>query len=194
VSGCEQTSVEVEAVKALRDHPNNLDKRDLMLATQVSSLSPLSKENYQTRLNFVERALVLDPNYTWALSLGARLLADMVLNGYSTDPKADLARALTLIDRALQLKPNDWDILRQKSRVLRVQGDFDGAEAVIKKLLEMDPQSAYRYFDLGIIRMIKGHPDEYLQNMRTARRLATISDDVESQSGKFMKDCRVVAA
>jgi tetratricopeptide (TPR) repeat protein len=77
------------------------------------------------------------------------------------------------------LKPNDWDTLRQKSRVLRAQGDLDGAAAVIRKLLEMNPQSAYRYVDLGIIRMIEGHPDEYLQNMLTARRLATIGDDIE---------------
>jgi tetratricopeptide (TPR) repeat protein len=85
-----------------------------------------------------------------------------------------------MINRALQLRPNDWDILRQQSRVLRAQGDLDGAAAVIRKLLELNPQSAYRYFDLGIIRMIQGHPDDYLQNMLTARRLATIGDDTVS--------------
>jgi Flp pilus assembly protein TadD len=67
------------------------------------------------------------------------------MNGYSTHPKADLARAISMIDRALQFRPNDWDILRQQSRVLRAQGDLDGAAAVIKKLLELNPQSAYRY-------------------------------------------------
>jgi class 3 adenylate cyclase/TolB-like protein/Flp pilus assembly protein TadD len=178
--GFDQISADVEAAKAMREHPNALDKRDLMFASQVSSLSSVSKEHYRTKLSFVERALALDPDYVWALGTDARLLAHMVLSGISADPKADSARALTMIDRALQLRPDDWDTLKQKSRVLRAQGDLDGAAAVIRKLLEMNPQSAYRYFDLGIIRMIEGHPDEYLQNMLTARHLATIDDDRES--------------
>jgi class 3 adenylate cyclase/TolB-like protein len=180
-AGFDQISKDVEAAKAMREHPNALDKRDLMFASQVSSLSSVSKEHYQTRLGFIERALALDPDYVWALRQGARLLADMVLTGNSADPKADSARALRMIDRALQLTPNDFDTLRAQSRVLRAQGDLDGAAVVIRKLLEMNPQSTYRYFDLGIIRMIEGHPDEYLQNMLTARRLAaTAGEDIES--------------
>jgi class 3 adenylate cyclase/TolB-like protein len=177
-AGSNQAALDAEAAKALREHPNALDKRDLMFQSQVSSLQPFSKEHFQTRLSFTERALAIDPNYAWALSQGARLLADRVMLGFSTDPTADLSRARTIIDRALQLKPDDWDTLRQNARVLRAQGDFDGAEAVVRKLLVMNPQSAYRYVDLGVLRMIKGHPEEMLQNMQTARSLATIDDDV----------------
>jgi len=178
--GFEQAAIDAEAVHATQEHPDELDKRDLMIASRASSLIPVSKEHYLTKMSLVDRALALDPNYVWALRSSARLNADFVMTGYSTDPQADLARALIRVDRALELSPNDVMALREKSRVLRAQGDLEGAEAVIHKLLEINPLSAYRYFDLGIIRLIRGHPDEMLTNMLKAKQLATSADDRES--------------
>jgi adenylate cyclase len=179
-SGFDQTSIDAEAAHAKQEHPNDMDKRDLMIASTVSSLGPTSKEHYLARMALVDRALALDPNYVWALQSSARLAADLVLLGYSIDPKADLARALTRVNRALELAPSNFETLKEESRVLRAQGDLDGAAAVIHKLLEMNPLSAYRYVDLGVVRLLQGHPDEMLTNMETAKRLATISDDAVS--------------
>ena len=47
------------------------------------------------------------------------------------------------------LAPNDYGALRDKSGVLRAQGDLDGAAVVIRKLIEMNPLVSYRYNDLA---------------------------------------------
>src|SRR5262249_47179576 len=97
----------------------------------------------------------------------------------SSNPDADLAYALTAVDRALLLAPHDYYALREKSRVLRAQGNWDAAAAVIRRLIELRPQVGFRYSDLGFILMVQGHPKEALENFATARRLALISDAVQ---------------
>jgi TolB-like protein len=178
--GHEAASMDAEYAHAKLEHPNDLDKRDLMFA--ASSLKADTKDNYVERMALVERALALDPNYVWALYTSARLATDYAMGGFSTDPKADLALALTRVDRALQLAPNDFETLKHKSHILRAQGDLDGATAVIKRLLELNPVSGFRYFDLGLIRLVQGHPEELLTDMQTARRLVSRGDPSAAQA------------
>jgi tetratricopeptide (TPR) repeat protein len=123
-------------------------------------------------LSLIERALAVDPNFVWALRAAGRVRADLVFNGFSTDPPGDLAQALRSVDRALLLAPNDYATLREKSRVLRAEGDLEGAAAVIRKLIEMRPLVSYRYNDLGWILMAQGHSKEALDTFIAAERLA----------------------
>jgi tetratricopeptide (TPR) repeat protein len=181
-NGYEQASMDAEFAHAKLEYPNDLDKRDLMFATNTSSLRAETKDNYLKKMALVQQALALDPNYVWALHMSARLATDYSLGGFSTDSKSDLALALTRVDRALQLAPNDFDTLKDKSHILRAQGDLDGATAVIKRLLELNPVSGFRYFDLGLIRLIQGHPEELLTDMQTARRLASRGDPSDAQA------------
>jgi len=176
----ETATVDAEIARAMREHPQDLDKRDLMFAANAKSLLTASKENYLKRMSMVEQALALDPNYLWALRTYGGLHAGLVQNGYSSDPDTDLKRGLQSLDRALQLAPGDYDALQGKSRVLRAQGDLDGALAVIRKLLELRPRSAALYFNLAVILLIQQHPQEALENYLTAQRRAVSNEIVES--------------
>jgi tetratricopeptide (TPR) repeat protein len=164
----EQSSVDAEAARATRDHPDDLDKRDLMIAASATPLQQITRQNYAARLALILRALVLDPSYAWALQADGRVRADRVFYGFSPDATADLAQALRSVDQALVLAPNDYAALREKSRVLRAQGDLDAAAAVIRRLIELRPSVSYRYNDLGWILMVQGHPKEALDNFMTA--------------------------
>jgi class 3 adenylate cyclase/TolB-like protein len=179
----EQSSMDAEAARATREHPDNLDKRDLMIASYATPLQQITRENYAARLALIQRALVLDPNYMWALRADGRVRADRVFYGFSPDTTADLAQALRSVDRALLLAPNDYNTLREKSRVLRAQGDLDGAAAVIRRLIELKPAVSYRYNDLGWILMAQGHPKEALDNFMTAKRLATDTEIIQQPLG-----------
>jgi Flp pilus assembly protein TadD len=176
-SGFYQEATDVEAMHTNQEHPNELDKRDLMIAASVSSLLPSTKNNFLAKIALVDKALALDPDYLWALRTSAALSANLILSGYSTDAKAESARALTRIERALELAPNDFGTLEQKVRVLRIEGDIDGAEALTRELIRVNPLSAYQYWNLGIIRLIQGHPEEMLTNMQVARRLVKVGND-----------------
>jgi adenylate cyclase len=127
-----------EAARAARDHPDSLDKRDLMFAT--ASLGQGSKADLLARIALNERALALDPNYVWALRDAAINLGFLVLSGFSSDRDADLARATNLAERALQLKPNDVEVLRTKAVVLRARGDLGEAAVLLRRVIELAPQ------------------------------------------------------
>ena len=71
-------TMDAEAARAMREHPDSLDKRDLMFAARATSLSQLSKENNLARIALIERALALDPDYVWALRENARTHANLV--------------------------------------------------------------------------------------------------------------------
>src|SRR5262249_43087123 len=86
--GHEQASMDTEVVRANLEHPGDLDKRDLMFAQSATALSRASQENYRTRLALANQALALDPDYVWALSTKARVIADNILAGFSTNRDA----------------------------------------------------------------------------------------------------------
>jgi TolB-like protein/tetratricopeptide (TPR) repeat protein len=166
-----QAATDAEVERAKREHPDNLDKRDLMLAYNASSLSSPSKENYLKSIALIERALAIDPDYVAALVEKAQMYALLVVDRYSSDPSADLSTARKAVDRALQLAPDDIWALRRKALILQAQGDLEGAAALNRKLLEREPLDGWRYRQLGIVQMLQGHFKEALENFTTAKRL-----------------------
>jgi tetratricopeptide (TPR) repeat protein len=176
-SNFDQSTMDAEFTRAMREHPDSLDKRDLMFAANTSSLSQISKENYLAKIALMDRALALDPNYVWALRSSARMHADLVLDGFSSDRDADLAYAMKTVDRALLLAPNDYFTLIEKANVLRAQGNLDGAAALLRKVIEIKPlQAAMRYRELGSIMLIQRHYRDALENFTTAKQLAVEGD------------------
>lgn len=169
--GLGQAAVDAEVARAMREHPNSLDKRDLLLAAGTSSLYANTKKNYLAVLSLLDRALALDPNYVIALTIKAQYRAQLVADGFSSDPDADLDIANKAADRALLLAPNDVNVLRRKARVLDTQGKFDEAVALIRRVIELDPLDGWRFFELGQIQMAQGRFKEALENYVTAKRL-----------------------
>jgi TolB-like protein len=119
-----QALTDGEVARAQREHPNSLDKRDLVLASEATSLSGDSKQNLSARIALIDRALAIDPNYIVALRDKARLFASLVIEGFSSDRDADLATAMKAADQALQLAPNNASVLMGKQMVLRAQGNI----------------------------------------------------------------------
>jgi TolB-like protein/Flp pilus assembly protein TadD len=171
----DQAMIDAEAARATRDHPDSLDKRDLMFAAKATSLQQGSKTNLLARIGLNERALALDPNYVWALREDALNLAFLVLGGFSSNREADLARATNAADRALQLAPNDVSVLRDKAIVLRAQGDLDKAAALLHRVIELAPRWGWARRDLGQILLMQGHYKEALENFVNAKRLISVT-------------------
>jgi TolB-like protein/predicted Zn-dependent protease len=169
--GLGQAAIDAEVARAMREHPNSLDKRDLYLEAEASSLYASTKKNYLAALALLDRALALDPDYVPALAKKAQYRAQFVHDGFSSDPDADLDIAIKAADRALLVAPNDVNVLRRKARVLDTQGKFDEAAALIRRVLEVDPLDGWRFLELGQIQMIQGRFKEALENLVTAKQL-----------------------
>jgi DNA-binding winged helix-turn-helix (wHTH) protein/TolB-like protein len=178
-NGFDLATMDAEAARAVREHPNDLDKRDLMFAASGTALTSVTKENDLARIALMDRALALDPNYLWALQMDAQIRANLVVQGFSSDRDADVAYAMKLLDRALQLATNDVNTLAWKSAILlHTQGNMDEAEALVRKVIELRPLWGFRYNDLGTILMIKGHHKEALEDFMKAKQLAAVDDAV----------------
>jgi TolB-like protein len=165
-------SVDAEVARAAREHPKDLDKRDLILAELSTSLMATSKQNYLARIALIERALAIDPDFANALVEKAKLYTFLVVNGFSSDPSADLSAALQAADRTLQLKPNNVGALGRKARVLFWQGNWEGSATLFREVIALDPPDVgWWYRELGQVQMAQGHYKEALDNFLTARRL-----------------------
>ena len=175
VNSIDQAMMGAEAARATRDHPDSLDKRDLMFGTQASSLAQDPKTDLLARIAHCERALALDPNYVWALRDAALNLGFLVLGGFSSNRDADLARATNFANRALQLAPNDVHALRNKAVVLRAQGDLNEAAVLLHKVIELAPQWGWARRDLGQILLSQGHYKEALEIFLSAKRLISVA-------------------
>ncbi len=172
VRSIDKAMMTAEAARATREHPDSLDKRDLMFATVP--LAQGSKADLLARITLNERALALDPNYGWALEDAAGNLGVLVLLNFSSNRDADLARATNFVNRALQLKPNDVGVLRTKAIVLRARGDLDEAAVLLRKVIELAPQWGWARRDLGQILLSQGHYKDALEMFVSAKRLISI--------------------
>ena len=148
---------------------------------QRTSLGQGSKADLLAKIALNERALALDPNYVWALRDAAINLGFLVLNGFSSNRDADLARATNFANRALQLAPNDVEVLRNKAVVLRARGDLDEAAALLRKVIELAPRWGWARRDLGQILLSQGHYKEALEIFVSAKRLILITESTPSR-------------
>jgi adenylate cyclase len=176
-----QASVDAEAARAQREHPNDLDERDLYYAARATATGPETKQGYLARISLIERALAIDPDYLVALNRKTLLYASFVARGFSSDRDADLATANKTADRALQLAPNQRDALFRKALVLRVQGNLGGAAAIIRKTIELDPLDRARHLELGVIQTGQGRYNEALESFVTAKQLTATTNLVLDQ-------------
>ncbi len=168
-----QAAINAEVARARGDHPDSLDARDFYLASLESSLLPFNKANRLAQIALLDKALALDPDNRQALAQAARERAIVVLNGWSSDRRTDLAFATKTVDRLLTSRPRDVSLLTTRALVLRAQGDLDQALAVRRLIAEIDPQLADNHREIGAILQTQGHFAEALDSFTLARRLVT---------------------
>jgi tetratricopeptide (TPR) repeat protein len=80
-------------------------------------------------------------------------------------------QALESYERALRLRPNVPQWLRQRGNVLRHLARFDEAEASLREALTLRPDLAEAHFDLGNVLYSLGRTAEAQASYRTALRL-----------------------
>jgi adenylate cyclase len=173
-----QYSIDEEAARAARDHPNSLDKRDLVMMALSTRLATPTKAHLQEQMGLIERALVLDPNDFNALQRQARSRAYFVMADYSADPAVDLAIADNAANHMLQIQPNSAQSLRAKATVLRAQGKWQEAEAVLHRVIGLEPTEANRHWELGQVLMAEGRHLEALASLKAAKRFAGGADPI----------------
>jgi TolB-like protein len=165
--------VKAEALRAMRERPNNPDAADLaMRARARSNSSGGSKSINSDVIALNERALILDPQNKGAIVDLSFALNDRAVNQWSEDPASDVARAEKLADSALTLRPDDSWAHLAKAQVFFSKRQWRAAIAHAEAALADDPNNAHAHAERSFWNMFLGHSEDGFAGVETALRLS----------------------
>jgi TolB-like protein/class 3 adenylate cyclase/Tfp pilus assembly protein PilF len=166
--------VRVRAAEAarIRDHPTeSLDAYHCVLKA-MASLYLFTPESYQTAGELLERAITLDPSYPQAYAYLAWWLNFRIGEGWSENPDADRARALTNSQHAIELDNEDPFVLAVGGHILSFLGRKP-SEAIdlFDQALALNQNLAFAWGLSALTLAYLGRPDEALGRLQNVWRL-----------------------
>ena len=165
--------VKAEALRSMRERPNNPDADDIaMRAAARANSTGDSKLINKDVIDLNERALALDPQNESAMVALTFALTDRVSNLWSEDPAADTARAEKLADSALALQPDDAWAHMAKAQVFFTKRQWKAAISQAEAALADDPNNASAHANFSFWNMFLGHSEDGFAGIETALRLS----------------------
>ena len=154
--------VKAEALRAMRERPNNPEAADLAMQADAKSSLPPSKAILSDVVTLSERALALDPQNGEALAVLAETLVDRVLDRWSDDPAGDIARAEKTVDTVLALQPeNSWAHFT-KGEIYFAKRQLGPSNTEFETAIALDPNNAnahaFHRFPEGVFWPSRGGP------------------------------------
>ncbi|MGX7707882.1 adenylate/guanylate cyclase domain-containing protein [Methylobacterium sp. Gmos1] len=156
--------------QARAGHP--ADAVDLVMRGQALLNRPFARENHAGARPLFERALALDPGNIHARLGLAEVLVDGVLNGWTTERKADLDTAEQAVTSVLQGDPTHPFAHYLRGETLRARARYDEALAAFDRVLALNPSFARAHAYRGLIHIFLGQAQETEADIAAAIRLS----------------------
>jgi TolB-like protein/class 3 adenylate cyclase/Tfp pilus assembly protein PilF len=173
--------VRAEALRAIRERPDNPDAVDLAMRGQIASYG-FSLESSKEAIDYYERALKLDPNLVRAKLGLAGELGGAVINLWSANPQADAERAEKLANEALTADPENALVHLTKAFVYQAsvltRGNapsdplWEAGIAEADAAVELDRNFAYPQQTRGWYRLFLGRAAEAFAGVEAAMKLS----------------------
>jgi adenylate cyclase len=165
--------VKAEALRSMRERPNNPDAVDLVMRARARGYSRANNKPMNSdMIDLYEHALALDPQNEPAMVGLSFALNDRAGNLWSEDPEGDMARADKLADSALALQPDDAWAHLAKAQVFMHKRQWKAAMSQDEAALADDPNNAEAHADLSMWNMFLGHSENGFAGVETALRLS----------------------
>ncbi len=159
-----------EIERARRKRPQDLDAYGLVMRAFPFVFATYPDAAKQA-LDLLNRAMEIDPDYAPAAALAAWCHAQLVLYNGTGLPSSERARALLLSDRAGILDGDDPLVLTARSAVHTMAGQLDHADALIARVLALDPTFVWGWERSGWINAYTGKPETAISHFQQATRL-----------------------
>jgi len=163
---------QAEIERAKRKPTENLDAYDYYLRG-MANLHLWTREGSGEALSAFRRAIKLDPNFASAYGMAARCYSQRKVCGWVADRKKEIAEAELFARRAAELGRDDAVALAMAGIAFAyVSGDLDQGAALTDRALDLDPNLAWGWLFIGLIRVWLGEPELALQHIERAMRLS----------------------
>jgi TolB-like protein/Flp pilus assembly protein TadD len=124
-------------------------------------------------LALLENAIARDPDYGPALGLAANCYMRLCMDGISKNPAADAGKGAEYAWRALEVAPDDPDVLANVAQPLAYAGeDIRRSVGLMDRALTLNPNFARGWYMKGILNCWAGDLDVAIEEIETARRLS----------------------
>ena len=174
-------NVERDQVQQLANSkPENMRAYDLVLqGLEFHRKGSISAENNKKALALFTQAIEIDPSYARAYAWKACSMGNNA-EWYPDDmPKNWFEDALGLLNRSLELDPNDPEAHRIMGAVkLLVEGDIESAIFHHEKAIEICPSDTYHIARYAILLCYLGEPDKALLEIERAMRIDPFCSDL----------------
>jgi adenylate cyclase len=168
---------EGEQVRAAAKGTNNLE----------AYLKYLQANEYLNRVNIqrnalakqlAKEAIALDPAYAWAYFVLARTHQLDMWHGTTKSPKASLAKAMELLQKAIVLDDTFSEAYGWLGFLYSISKQHDKAVPLGEKAVALNPNSAAAHMTLGKVLTFAGRYEESIPEYKTAIRLNPIPPDL----------------
>jgi TolB-like protein/Flp pilus assembly protein TadD len=161
---------EIERLK--RKPVASLDAYDLFLRAQQLEYE-FTDESYAAAIQYLDRALAIDPAYPPAMALKAYCFAERRVQGWAHDSSAEVVEGHRLAARAADLAGDDANVLWMAAYAIRVLGrDPLRARELHQRSLQLNPNSAKALTASAWNEALLGGSGEALKMLRRAERIS----------------------
>jgi TolB-like protein len=173
-----------EIARARRKPTDNLDAYDLVLRGMAEHRR-WTREGVTEALRLFTAAIALDDGFANAHSLASICYHERAASGWMADRKAEVAEALRLSARAVDLARDDAAILARAGSALAMMGpSIEAGSDMIEEALAIDPNLAFAWLGRGWVKVYCGESDAAIESFGKAMRLSPLDQHIfRSQAG-----------
>lgn len=162
---------QAEIERATRKSASNLQAYDLLLRSRFH-FGQQTRDALEESCRLLLRAVELDPNYALALAWLARTQYAIDAQHFRFPSAAEVERYVRLAQRAVELAPDDPEVLVVASHVIgQPGGDLTEATALLKRALALNPNSAEAWAMGGMLHAYTGEAETALGHLDQSVRL-----------------------
>ncbi len=172
VSAIEPTLQHAEIERLKYKPTEKFDAYDLMLHA-LQQWHRFTDESFTAAIDYLERALGIDPSYAPALAMTAYCYAHRRQQGWSKDIDGEGAKGLRLAARAVELAEDDGNVLwMAAAAVWQLELNRQRAKELARRSLAVNSNSVWALIVTALIEMTSGNPAEGLALLQRADRLS----------------------
>ena len=173
VAAIQPRVLKAEIDRAVR-RPSSFTAYDLCRRA-LPHLYSWTREGSAEASQLLSRALELDPHYCLAATLAGSRYLIAVSQGWTTDPKTEIAEGVSLLRQALSIDGEDDAALAILGwATATFFGDYDAAKEMVDRAVTLNPNAAMIWDQRGWTYQRAGEAEEAIRSFERANRLSPV--------------------